>query len=233
MVILLSSLLLAGCEDDKKPASPEEARNIAFIGFLQKDVLDSAVLSLPPLTAEQRQAFGPFAADYEIITGFHNSLSEAMDIYFPQIMGQMQRFETLPNLQRNWQAVFAVRNLLNTEVKGSLDRAYQSALASRQRLQQPDSVKTVFDKVFVRSVEKPTASVRELLQILDESLDIMENMGSFLDDNKEHITFSGILVRAKTPAMQQELDTLMKEFNFRADALQKQLAIFRGQLSRD
>lgn len=227
----LTCMMLSGCGDDP-PASPEEIRDEAFIAFLKQNILDQDILSIPRLTTEQRQAFGILAGHYDIIVQFHDTLSSTLNTCFPQIMEQIQRLQTLPNLQRNWQSVSAVRDLLNVRIRKSLDEAYQVALNSRQSLIQSEKVKPVFNDVFIRSVEAPVSSVHNLLKMMSESLDIMENMGSFLDDNRDNISFSGILVQAKTPTMQEELNTLMKEFNFRAKELQKQLALFHGQFSQ-
>jgi hypothetical protein len=218
--------ILAGCE--KSPSTPEEIRDAAFVEFLEKHVLNAPGLEIPELTPEQRDGFGELARHYDVIIAFHNRLNEKMETVFPQVAEQLRLADSLADLQRNWAAVETARSTLRQEWQPAFQQAYDQALTAKTAMVQSKSVQSAFSKAFDRCVAQPAATASTLLDSFDNSLTVMERMGHFLDDNKDSITVSGILLRANRPAMQEELNTLMKEFNTSVSRLRKDLAGLRA-----
>lgn len=224
-------LLLAGCE--KKTSSPEDIQADSFVTFLEQSLLNQPTLSTPHLSQEQKQTFGPFADQYKIITDFHDSLNEVMEPLFPQLISLLKQLETLPKIQKNWHSAKTVSTLIKEQIKPELDKAYQDALNAKKDLKQPDHVKKAFDTVFEKCVEKPTILARDLFLTFDQSLNAVERMGAFLEDNQESISFQGIIVRSNNAAIQSELDTLMKEFDSNMALLEKQRILLQKNFSNE
>ena len=62
---------LVGCGDQAAD------QRKAFTAFLQTRIIDKPGIHVPQLSEDERKAFGPYVADYAIITTFHKVLNEA------------------------------------------------------------------------------------------------------------------------------------------------------------
>ncbi len=67
---LSGALLLTGC------GASERSQAAALEAFLRTRVLDRQGIAVPRPTPEERQSFGRFAADYDIILAFHDQMNQ-------------------------------------------------------------------------------------------------------------------------------------------------------------
>ncbi len=67
---LLVLSALSACGDD------DAAQRKAFIAFLQTRIVDKPGIHVPHPTADESKAWGSYASQYAIITGFNDALSE-------------------------------------------------------------------------------------------------------------------------------------------------------------
>lgn len=199
--LLLTSCVffLSGCGDSE----PTERK--AFMAFLQARIIDKAGVRVPKPNAEERKAWGRYAAHYDVILNFHQTLDEkiAKPMAGEMQRGRMQTMQDLVDRYAEMKSVYANLQRFEPLLNEELARADQA----RQALTQPADLKSVYDKAFERSVRTPVNSLKEALPSTVATLKAALELGDFLIANREKIKVRGIMIEATDPAMQRDVQT--------------------------
>ncbi|MDR2208710.1 MAG: DUF3053 domain-containing protein [Azoarcus sp.] len=210
-VALLAVFTLAGCGGNE----PEE-RN-AFITFLQTRILDKPGLAVPAMNAENKKAFGSYAAHYQIILDFNASMNEATK-FIGEVNGLQVKFNSLQGLQDNWQELTPLRAKF-PEIEQTLTSELHKAQTARDALKQPDDLKPVYDQAFAKTVTDPAEAFKNVLPAMVKSFQAMEDLGHFLSDNKSRIEISGTMLGIQDPALQNQFEKLNDKYMTEAQSL--------------
>jgi hypothetical protein len=181
-----------------------------FQEFLQTRILDQKGIRMPKPTDEQRASFGRFAADYDVIVKFNDTLSDAMQSKLPEIM-RRGNIVSISQLADRRADLAAAREAL-AEVNKTMEAALADANAARAKLNQPEPLKGVYDQAFERLVANPAATVPGVWRALDNALSLSHDMAAFLDTNRAKFEFNG-------PIAQTRDAKLLAEFNKHAEAM--------------
>jgi hypothetical protein len=183
----------------------------SFQEFLQTRIVEKKGVRMPRPTEEQRASFGRFAADYDVIVKFNDAMSDSMGAKLPDIM-RRGNIMSISQLVERKADVAAAKEAL-TEVSRTMEAALAEANAARAKLNQPESLKAVYDQAYTRLVTTPAETVPSVWKALDNALGLSLEMANFLDANRAKFTFNG-------PMVQTSDRKLLEEFNKHAQAMQ-------------
>jgi hypothetical protein len=198
------TLTLAACGGGEA----EQAKS--FQDFLQTRILDKKGIRMPKPTDEQRAGFGRFAADYDIIVKFNDTMSDAMGTKVRDIM-QRGNITSIAQLVERKGDVAAAREALS-EVSRTMEGARAEADAARAKLNQPEPLRAVYDQAFAKLVTTPADTVPAVWRALDNALGLSLNMADFLDTNRAKFEFNGPMAQTRDPK-------LLEQFNVHAQAM--------------
>jgi len=196
---LCAALVLAGCGDKE----PEQRK--AFISFLQEGIVNTAPNTTPIITDKDKEAFGPYAAHYEIMSNFYQSMMDA-NKDFEKVTKAQGALSNMQQLQNNWQQLAPMRAELS-KLGETFANERKKADDARAGLKQPDDLKEVYDKAYNKMVTVPAKGFSVMLPALQNLLGETENVGRFLSDNKDKIKVLGAAIQVQD----QELLTKWKE----------------------
>lgn len=200
-----AALTLSGC-------SSEPGERKAFIEFLQTRVLSTQRAAVPQLNEQQRKAFGPYAAHYDIITGFNKEMSEAP---LTRMMAALQGTRSLPQLMAKRTQVSELLAHLpqaQQEVKARIDRA----TAAKNALKQPDDLKVVYDAAFDKLVTQLGALMLRLLPATQGMLAATMELVTYVEQNPKDVSFVGSSVQATNQASLDKVNVLINKLKTEA-----------------
>lgn len=203
-VSFVLAFTLAGCGGGEA----EQAKS--FQEFLQTRILDKKGIHMPRPTDEQRASFGRFAADYDIIVKFNDAMTDAMGNKLPDIM-RRGNITSISQLVERKADVAAAKDAL-TGVSRAMESALADANAAHAKLNQPETLKGVYDQAYARLVTTPAETVPGVWKALDNALGLSLDMANFLDANRAKFEFNG-------PMAQTGDRKLLEEFNKHVEAM--------------
>ncbi|MEN3930155.1 DUF3053 family protein [Microvirga sp. W0021] len=209
--VFLSVGALTACGDKE----PEQRK--AFIEFLQKDVIPRAP-NVIYMKDEQKKAFGPYADHYQLILDFNTTQNETTSV-MNKFSALRSKMTNMQGIQQNWKEISELRNVLMNKVIADLKVNLEKIKGQVAALKQPDDLKPVFAEAFSKSVEMPASLFANAAPAIDTTMQALEALGKFLDDNKSKLTISGMTVNTNDNKLRAELQTLMNTYNQSAMAL--------------
>lgn len=198
---------LTACGDNE----PEQRK--AFSEFLQTKIVDGAKVRLPSLTDEQKKAFGNYAKDYDLLTGFTNDLNGAFSNSMQTSMTELRTLNTMKAMVDNRAKVEKAQ----TETRAAtakLDDIIKKTADSYAAMKMPEDLKAVYDKAYAKVVTQQGDLAKETLVLLDETFGDVLKLSDFLSAQGDKIEYSGHMVQFTE---QKALD----EFNVMNGELQK------------
>lgn len=219
-----STLLLACCIVGLTGCDNEPGERKAFSAFLQTRIIDKAGVRVPKPSAEERKAWGRYAAHYDVILNFHQTLDEKIA---KPMAGEMQRgrIQTMQDLVDRYAETKSVYTNLQ-RFEPLLNEELARADQARQALTQPADLKSVFDNAFERSVRTPATSLKEALPSAVATLKAALELGDFLIANRERVKVRGIMIEASDPALQRDIQarlSALQELQKKAQEGQRRL----------
>jgi hypothetical protein len=216
-LLLLTAVTVAACGDK------EAEQRKAFVAFLQTRIVDKPGLHVPQLTPDERTSFGPYADQYAVITGFHDTMNKQVA---PQIAETFSKgsFQSIGDLVTRRDDIAAARTMLNN-LGGALDGALATADSSHAALKQPDDVKPVFDQAYDRTISQVATTFRGVVPVTDKVFGEALDLADYIDAHKKSITLSG-------PMPQVSDAKVLAELNGKLQTLQKdQVAVQQAYLT--
>ena len=209
LLAVMGSVLLAACGDRE----PEQ--RAAFIKFLQTRVLDSG--RLPALSEEDKQAVGPYADHYAIITKFNDTANA--------IAGTDLRAITTKITVRSLDDLIARRDELKSldgdfaKFEAGLNSAVSTADAAKAQLKQPDDLKVVYDKAYDKLISAPVQILREILPLLKEVHAAELDLVDYMAQHKRELKMNGAMVMTEDPKLQAEFNAKVQAIQTKAKAV--------------
>jgi hypothetical protein len=200
------AIALAGCWDSEEKQAAELQK------FLQSRVLDRQGVGVPKPNEDERKAFGRFAADYDIILRFNDTMNASVNTKIGDVI-RRGSFTRLQDLIDRKDDIVTARQALKA-MAGTMDGTLKEALAQKEALKQPEPLKAVYDKVFNRLITAPADVMRGVFPVADGVFTQSLEFSEFLIANKADFKFNG-------PMVETSKQTLLTEFNRRAQALQQ------------
>ncbi len=201
-VIAVFALGLAACGDD------EPQQRAAFIKFLQTRIIDKKGLHIPIMSDEDVKNFGPYAAQYNILNGFHHDmdksvsqdLTKAMQISQPRSLEELvSRRDMLPVLEG-----------MMARMASDLDKAKAQADAAHAALKQPADLKAVYDVAYDRMVTGPAAVMREIALSAQQGLPVLRELAAYVAEHRSVISYQGGMPVTNNPEVRGKLEVLLR-----------------------
>jgi hypothetical protein len=221
--LMLATLILAvsGC-GDKEPAQRK-----AFIDFLQTRVLAKQTVSVPQLTKEERDQFGPYSADYALITDFHTQMNSEMNASLGPVFAGLNETVTVGKLLEK-------RDDLQKMVESSANWREKLVVLRKQAdtrhsaLKQPDDLKVVYNQAYEKVVVQPSEVAEQAFTLLPKVLTLVVAKADFIKAQGKKVTISGNTLQFdkqatldKYNAIQQQLLPLNAELIKLSGQMQK------------
>lgn len=214
------TLGLAGCGDK------EADQRKAFVTFLQTRILDKPGIHVPQLTADEREAFGPYAEHYAIITAFHATMNESVS---PRLASAMSKgaissigdiVERRGDLETAKAAIDAMAAALGDDVARA-DAAYH-------KLAQPAEVKAVFDQAYDRLVVATAAAFSGIVPVADQVFAQALDLGAYMQQHRDRVSISGGSLRVSDPATLNAVNAKLQALQASQGAAQAAQARFQS-----
>jgi hypothetical protein len=220
---------LAACGDN------EADQRKAFIQFLQTRIVDKPGIAIPRPTAEEKTAFGPYAAHYNVILNFADTADPAAA--YKKFSFTLPRMDTAQNMLAQRAENRLAGGRMAAVLKNCYDRAAEAQTA-RSNLKQPDDLKSVYDAAFDKIITKPVQGLHKIAPIAQKMATAAADIGDYLYVHPDKVKASGndlqiadVTTRDRLVAMEKELNAHRTQFFAEQARLQ---AIFRNDdLVRD
>lgn len=146
------------------------------------------------LTDEQKKAFGNYAKDYEVLTGFTNDLNGAFSNSMQSSMNELRTLNSMKAMVDNRAKVEKAQ----TETRAAqtkLDEIIKKTADSYAAVKMPEDLKAVYDKAYAKVVTQQGSLAKETLTLLDETFGEVLKISDFLSAQGNKIEYSGHMVQ--------------------------------------
>jgi hypothetical protein len=197
--------------------SKEPDQRAAFIQFLQTRIVDKPGVRVPRPSDEEKKSFGPYAADYGVISEFNDTLSNSVSKPMGELMNK-GAFRSVGDVVARRDDIQVVKGGLGT-LRAALDKQLARADAAHAAMKQSDDLKAVYDKAYGKTVTLPAAAFMEVFPAVDGTLDQTLRVADYLTNNRDKVQFSGGTVLTIDSTTQSELNKMLEDLQSRAQAL--------------
>ncbi len=211
-LLLLSTAALSACGDD------DATQRKAFVAFLQTRIVDKPGIHVPHPTADETKAWGGYAQQYAIITGFNDELSQHVTAPMNQAIARGS-ITSLQDLVTRRADLVEVRRGMGM-IRADLDKQFANAEAVHASLKQPPDLKPVFDAAYERDVAGPAHAFQTALPVADDAVAAAVDLGDFLVQHHDKIILQGAQVQVSDPALQRDLSARLSALNAKGQAAQ-------------
>lgn len=207
------ALALAACGD-----SDADQRK-AFISFLQTRILDKPGIHVPQLTEDERKSFGPYAAQYAIITDFHDVLNRSVSTRLSSAMTQ-GAIQSVGDLVARRDLIQTARTSIG-QMASALGDDIAHADDAHGKLNQPPELKATFDKAYERLVTVPAATFKSVAPVADKAFADALDFGAYIDQHKSEVTISGPMVQASNAQVRDAINAKLQGLQTSQQAVQR------------
>ncbi|ELY4033110.1 DUF3053 family protein [Cronobacter sakazakii] len=208
---------LAGCDNDKEP----EQRK-AFIQFLQTRILPSEKLSVPTLTAQEKESFGKYADDYAILSDYSSEMTTAFSGN-DQAMRQMRGVTSAKDMVEKRETIEKSRKEVGN-IESKRADTMKSVEERYSKLKQPDDLKAVFDQAYQKTVVRPNALLTQTLSLTDAILGQALDIGNYLNSLGNKVQYTGAMAQFTD---QKQLDLFNEKLSAMREKQQELLTVAR------
>ncbi|RDJ20488.1 DUF3053 family protein [Bosea caraganae] len=222
---LFVGLVLTACSPD------DSEQRKAFITFLQNDVLAKPGVQLSRPNAEQQKPFGDYAAQYAIITRFHESMDASVAKPMQQVLANAlpRSIEDAVNRKADIAAVRAGFGKL----REALDTAVATADKERAALKQPEDVAPLYATAYAKLVTAPATTFRDIFPVLDDAFGSVLAFADLIDKNRAGIKLSGSQMEIPNPQLRNQVQATLNAMAGKQQALiaaqQKMQSVMLGR----
>ncbi|TKI07267.1 DUF3053 domain-containing protein [Martelella alba] len=202
LIALALATQLAACGDKE----PDQRK--AFIQFLQTTVLPGGE-RLPALSDVQKQQFGPYANDYQILLTFTQQFTHAVNTGLApvlDIISQIRIPQDYLTRRGDLQQAAGALNLLGPQMAGMQRQAENG----RAGLKQPDDLKAVYNQAYDKLVTQAIAKVTPVVTYAATLSATLVQVGNFLSMQGNQVTFGPTSIMFPTRIQATQYNELMK-----------------------
>lgn len=201
-MFLALALQLTACGDKE----PDQRK--AFIQFLQTTVLPGGE-RIPTLTDDQKQQFGPYANDYQVLLTFTQQYTHSVNaslLPVLDVINQIRVPQDYLTRRAELQQSAGALNLLGPQIEGMKKQADNA----RAALKQPEDLKAVYDQAYDKLVTQPVEKVAPVITGAATLSATLVQVGNFLDMQGSQVAFSPTSIVFPTRLQATQYNELMK-----------------------
>ena len=226
LFVVLAAAALAGCGDT------EAEQRKAFVAFLQTRILDKPGLHVPQLTPDETKSFGPYGAQYAVITDFHKVMNESVSPSLTAAMSQ-GAISSVSDLVARQSTLRSARETMDRMAKTLADDLAQ-ADAAHAALAQPAELKATFDKVYERLVTTPAATLQRVAPVANQAFSDALDLAAYVDQHKGQVVISGATLQASSISVRDAINAKLQKLQGSQGAVQRaqsavQTMVYGGQ----
>lgn len=210
-VCLFAGLVLTGCGSD------DTEQRKAFVTFLQNDVIAKPGVQVPRPNAEQQKAFGDYAAQYAIITRFHDSMDASVAKPMQQVLANAMP-RSIEDVVKRKAEIATVRSGF-TKLREALDATVATAEKERGALKQPDDVAPVYAAAYAKLVTAPAATFREVFPAMDDAFGAVLGFADLIEANKAGIKLAGSQMEIPNAQLRGQVQAALNAMGGKQQAL--------------
>lgn len=208
--LLMAGLALAGC------VNKEPEQRVAFITWLQAQVLDTPGAAVPALRDAQRDAFGVYADHYAVLADF-DAVAASVVRRLARAL-EHEQLQSLAQLQARYDALRADSKAL-AEAHASLRAALAEAQADRAELEQPADLQPIYARAYDQAVTQSAARLDAWLAVATAALGDALRVADFVASHRDQIVVDAESASVRDPSVQRELNRLLDALNGHAAAV--------------
>jgi hypothetical protein len=211
VMALLVVFQITACGDKE----PQQRK--AFIDYLQNTVMRSGQ-NLPSLSEDQKQKFGNYVNDYNVLVTFSRQVKSAVDSSLVPTVNEIVQIHTPSDYIQQRSALqqsVGSLNMLTQQVQSEKAKA-DAALAV---LKQPDDLKAAYGQVYNKVVTVPANSLVTITPSLVGLTQEIAAVGDFLAQQGKQVNFTNNGVQFPTIVQVEQYNKLMGVLVSRQQAL--------------
>lgn len=189
--------------------SSEESERKAFIEFLQTRINKHSGVRVPKLTEADKEKFGPYAADYQLIIQYNDDAGEIMKPVM-ESASSLSGMRSPSDVLNKRALITAVRTKLQEQNKKYVERKAKLE-ADHAALKHPEDLKVVFEAAYNHVITEPGSLMTRTFSNLDKLLATYEDFGAVLEKNKDKIKMSGLSFEAEDQQVIDEINSKVAE----------------------
>jgi hypothetical protein len=198
-------------------APSEETQAKALAEFLQKRILDRREVVQARPSPDELKSFGRFAADFGVITAFHEEMNSAAQ-GMQRIMAGSGRMLSINDLVAKRADIAALRGEIET-VERALAGALGKADAARAGFAHPEPLKAVYSAAYEKTVRVPAQAFRDAFPALRQVLQTGASLADLIAANPADVKVNGGLLQVAKPALQKQINDKIGELRQQGQAI--------------
>jgi hypothetical protein len=203
--------LLAAC------APSEDVQAKALAEFIQKRILDRREVVQARPSPEELKSFGRFAADYGIMTTFHDEMNGAAQ-GMQRIMAGSGRVLSIGDLVTKRADIAALRGEIEG-VERALDGALGKADSARAGFSHPEPLKDLYSAAYEKTVRAPAQAFKDAFPALRQVLQTGASLADLIAANPADVKVNGSLLQVSKPALQKQINDKLGELRQQGQAI--------------
>ena len=188
----------------------EQEQRKAFIQFLQTRIVDKPGIAIPRPTAEEKIAFGRYAADYDVVLNFAGSADPVTA--YRKFNYSLPRMDTAQNMLAQRAENRLVGRRIRAVLKNCYDRAAE-AQEARAGLKLPDDLKSVYNAAFDKVITTPVEDLKKIAPIAQKLAKVAADLGDYLYIHPDKVLANGNNFQIADAATHDSLVALTDELN--------------------
>lgn len=201
-LLLLTLLQLTGCGDKE----PDQRK--AFIQFLQNTVLPGGE-RLPALSDAQKEQFGTYAGDYQILATFSDQFTRAVNSTLVPVLDEISQIRVPQDYLAHRETLQQSAGALNMLTPQLVSNRKQADDA-RGRLKQPEDLQAVYSQAYEKLVSQPVARVTPVIGAASTLSATLIQVGNFLNAQNGQVTYGTGTLAFPTQLQATQYNELMK-----------------------
>jgi len=201
-VLLLLAVQITACGDKE----PDQRK--AFIQFLQTTVLPGGE-RLPTLSEQQKQQFGPYVNDYQVLLTFTQQYTQSVNTSLLPVMDLISQIRVPQDYLTRRMDVQQSASALNL-LAPQIAQLKKQADDAHGVLKQPDDLKAVYNQAYTKLVIQPVQKVAPVIAEASTLTSTLVQVGDFLNTQGNQATYSPTSVSFPTRLQATQYNELMK-----------------------
>ncbi|KAF5273357.1 hypothetical protein FQA39_LY18747 [Lamprigera yunnana] len=174
--------------------------------------------AIPLLGQQDKDALGAdYAQQYAVIENFHQALNNSVSAPARKML-QTGSFNSLGDIIKRRGELKLLRGSLQ-QLRTALDENLTKADAAHAAMQQPDDLKTVYDKAYHKAVTSPANGYKDIFPAMERLFDSIDQVADYVDSHQAQVQVTGSMVQVQDPKILAELNALIEQIERNSKAL--------------
>lgn len=219
--VVMVVMQLAACGDS------EGDQRKAFMEYLQNTVMRSGQ-NLPTLSEDQKQKFGNYANDYQVLLTFSHQVKQDVSNSLAPVINTLGDIRVPQDYVQQHDALAQELGALNM-----LGQRVQSAQAqadtAHAAMKHPEDLKAIYNQAYDSIVTRPANGLTPVIPALAGFAQEVVQVGDYLIQQGNQATFNGSQVQFPTQQQVTQYNTMMSGLATKQQVLQRAQNALNGQ----